>query len=373
MIHFRITPIVSHFAAWLLFVTLPLLFMGQGRPLEELQEMVLWPYLQFCVLYIFIFYIHAYLLIPRFFLRERYFIYWIGLFLLLGMVFVVKPFDKLMSQNRPGERPPHHSGMPPGDPGLPGRSGPGHYPPPPDGHGKDTDRGQGNDFDITSLFVFLMVTGLGTALQSLRRLQNAERRAVLAEAEKASAELAFLKAQVNPHFLYNTLNNIYTLAVTGHPNAADSILKLSKIMRYVTDESAADFVPLEAEVACISDYIALQQLRMGSKTTLNYRVRGELSGKRIAPLIFMNFVENVFKYGLSNHVQGQIEIYITIVSGKIIFETENRVFGHKAAEMRKGTGIENSKRRLDHLYPGKYKLDIEERGSRYHVRLEIPE
>src|SRR6201999_506982 len=102
-------------------------------------------------------------------------------------------------------------------------------------------------------------------------------------------------------FLFNTLNNIYTLAVIQDEHAPDSILKLSNIMRYVTDDTREDFVPLQSEVDCINDYIELQKLRLGTKTQVDFKITGDIESKQIAPLILMTFIENVFKYGISKH------------------------------------------------------------------------
>lgn len=373
MIRFRFIPVLIHIAAWLLFIILPLLFISSGKPLE-LQAGEIAPYVQFCALYIIIFYLHAYLLIPQVFYKKRILLYWATLLVLLFVILAIKPFDNLMQHHSPTGKngPSQHRMPPPENPAfIPG--------PPPDpiaAPGHDLQRQQGpamqeRQFDITSVFVYLMVIGLGSALQSLRRVYQAEHRATLAEAEKASAELAFLKAQVNPHFLYNTLNNIYTLSLIGDAHAADSILKLSKIMRYVTDESSADFVPLTAEIDCISDYIALQQLRMGSKTTLEYHTNGTLTGKYIAPLIFMNIIENVFKYGLSNHLAGSIKINIEVTAEILHFYTENPLQVNKTPEIRKGTGLANTKRRLDYIYPNRYTLKTEEKDSKFIVNLNI--
>jgi len=108
--------------------------------------------------------------------------------------------------------------------------------------------------------------------------------AARAEADKANAELSFLKAQINPHFLFNTLNNIYSLAVIKSDVTADSIMKLSNIMRYVTDEATEDFVPLQDELHCLTDYIELQRLRLGKKVTLNYAIAGDPAYKKLRRL-----------------------------------------------------------------------------------------
>src|SRR5205823_10521035 len=122
---------------------------------------------------------------------------------------------------------------------------------------------------------------LSAALSILKEWRNIEQRAAKAEADKANAELAFLKAQINPHFLFNTLNNIYSLAVTKSEMTPVSIMKFANIMRYVTDEVTQDFVPLQSEIDCASDYIDLQRMRLSKKVYVDYSVTGNLDGKQI--------------------------------------------------------------------------------------------
>ncbi|MHA4895756.1 sensor histidine kinase [Pedobacter sp. PWIIR3] len=376
MIRVKASQVLIHSAAWLLFIATPLLFMTQGQPLINFPSSALLPYLQFCVVYMLIFYFHTSWLIPQYFLKKKYLNYWLSLALMLIIVFFIRPFDALMKLSRPdsGPRPEMTMHRPP--PPLP--SGQGYQMPPPipraepgfegDDPGSAM-RNEGRHFDITSIFIFVMIIGLGSALQSIRQSQLFEKRAIVAEAEKANAELAFLKAQINPHFLFNTLNNIYTLCITGSEKAAESVMKLSNIMRYVTDESAADFVPLQDEIACIDNFIALQKLRLGKKVTLDYVVTGDPGNHRITPLLMMTFIENAFKFGLSNHLEATIRIGIEILQEKIIFSTENQLFEHKQQQARFGIGIENTKKRLNHLYPDSHTLDIDVKDGFFKVLL----
>lgn len=372
MTRLKASPIILHLAAWMLFMSFPLLFMNQGKSLSDIDASTVWADFEFCGLYALLFYLHAYWLVPKYFLKKKYAVYVLSLFLLLGVVYFIRPFDRLVGRNRiaremklpalrlpqPG-RPFDHPFGPPGEhKGMP--------PPPHRGPGEKRDI---TNFDITGLFIFVMMMGLGIALQSIKQWQLFEKRALEAEADKANAELSFLKAQINPHFLYNTLNNIYTLCITGSENAAESIMKLSNIMRYVTDKSEADFVPLHDEIECISNFIALQKLRLGKKVTLSYSVEGDPVGHKIAPLILMTFIENVFKYGLSNHLPSEISISLIIEDQKISFYTRNQIFGNRKQPARKGIGLENTKKRLDYLYSGSHSLKITNDGSFFTVLL----
>ncbi len=214
-----------------------------------------------------------------------------------------------------------------------------------------------------------MIMALSTAIKIIQQWQITEQRAVRAEADKASAELSFLKAQINPHFLFNTLNNIYTLAVMKDEHAPDSIMKLSNIMRYVTDDATANFVPLQDEINCINDYIELQRLRIGEKTAIDLYISGDIENKQIAPLILMTFIENVFKYGISKHTRSAIVIKIIGNETGISFFCQNRIFPEKDEKQRTGIGLKNTRQRLDHLYPGGYKLNIDTEAQLYTVKL----
>jgi LytS/YehU family sensor histidine kinase len=231
--------------------------------------------------------------------------------------------------------------------------------------------GRARRFDITSLFLFVMIMALSTAIKTVQQWQATEKRVISAEAEKASAELSFLKAQINPHFLFNTLNNIYSLAVTNSSNTAESIMKLSNIMRYVTDDVTEDFVSLQSEVACIEDYIDLQRLRLGGKTKIYFNITGSIAQQKIAPLLIMTFVENVFKYGVSKQHESAIDISLRVADDTIIFMCVNPVFERKENIERTGIGIANTKKRLEQLYPGRHILNINNHNNQFRVVLTL--
>ena len=261
-----------HIAGWLLFMAFPILFINAGQH-GNLYHLLGSPYYWlFCFTYIFLFYFNAYILIPRFFIRKKKYVWYsiISIFLFAG-VFFLKPYDRLLRNTDRRFSFARHAPM---LEKLTGRDMP---PPRPYNSMSNlqTQPRPGPDFrrrrpfDVVSVFIFLMIMALSTAIRIIDQWQKTEQRAALAEADKARAELSFLKAQINPHFLFNTLNNIYTLAVIKDEHAPDSVMKLSNIMRYVTEDASEDFVPLQNEVDCINDYIELQRLRLGQKTHLD--------------------------------------------------------------------------------------------------------
>ena len=382
MSRFKAFSVIIHIAGWLLFMAFPLVFLNSRG-----QDSSIWSLLQkpdywlFCFTYIFLFYSNAYYFIPTFFLKKKYVLYSIITLILLGSVYYLQPFDKLLrsSENRANGRmtsPERPFGPPPADhPKQDGQSPEGPPPPPfqsnQQGTGGVNIKRRSPPLDSSSLFIFLMIMALSTAIKIIQQWQLTEQRAARAEADKTSAELSFLKAQINPHFLFNTLNNIYTLAVTKDDHAPDSIMKLSNIMRYVTDDVAADFVPLQSEVDCISDYIELQRLRIGNNTSISFIVEGNIDSKNIAPLVLMTFVENVFKYGISKHEKSVIDIKIHTNAADISFFCRNRIFLGRNENQRTGIGIKNTKQRLAHLYPEKHLLNISNENDQYTVQLTL--
>jgi len=392
MSRFKAFSVIIHIAGWLLFMAFPLVFLNSRGQYDTtivsfLQKPAYWI---FCTAYIALFYGNAYLLIPRFFLTKKYTIYSIICVVLLGLVYLLHPFDSLlrstedwrfnnrmMAPNQPPFDDGHFGDRPPNGFRYDTQR---RFDSPPYFHPDSLGQRRGlwprhkrmKPLDSTSLFIFLMIMALSTAIKTVQQWQLTEQRAARAEADKTSAELSFLKAQINPHFLFNTLNNIYTLAAIKDDNAADSIMKLSNIMRYVTDDVIEDFVPLQSEIDCISDYIELQRLRIGKNTAVNFEVNGDIGIKKIAPLVMMTFIENVFKYGISKHEPSAIDIRIDIHELNISFYCKNRIFKVQNSEyQRTGIGINNTKQRLEHLYPGKHLLSISSLNNEYIVQLTL--
>ena len=192
--------------------------------------------------------------------------------------------------------------------------------------------------------------------------------------EKTLAELKALKSQINPHFLFNSLNSIYSLSRKSSPKVPDTILKLSDIMRYIIYEADVDFIDLDSEIELVRNYIGLQQLRSADVETVDLKVVGETNGRNIAPLIFLPFVENSYKHGIKG---GAANSYVHIkfeVSGKVLnFEIENSI--GKSAEPKiskyQGIGIENVRKRLGLIYQGSHKLDVKQDKNKFKVLLQI--
>jgi hypothetical protein len=345
--------IITHVAGWFFFFTLVIVFVFKVPGGQDVfQNLLSMQFIIFCFVYLFLFYFNSYVLIPRLYLQKKYILYFTIVVLLFIAVYFIKPFDHLMihgpgPEDRP-MRPPEGLNQ---DAASPGR--------------------RPQQTDIVSIILFITVWSLSTAICIIRQWRMTEQRAIRAEADKANAELSFLKSQVNPHFLFNTLNNIYSLAVTKNENAAPSIMKLSNIMRYITDEVGENFVPLQNEVDCMSDYIDLQRMRLGDKMSVAYSVTGKTEDKKIAPLILMTFVENVFKYGISNHEASGITIKLHAEDRVISFFCQNKLFEIQRNSERTGIGIANARKRLEHLYPDKHFLNIDTNEGLFTVQLTL--
>lgn len=192
------------------------------------------------------------------------------------------------------------------------------------------------------------------------------------EQEKLLSEVSYLKAQINPHFLFNTLNSLYALALEKSDDTPDTILKLSTIMRYVTIESSNEKVELQKEIEYIKNYIDLQRFRMDDSTDFSFSIKGEIQQQKIAPLVFIPFIENAFKYGLNPDKYSKILIAITIENkhAKLYVKNTKSVQIIKENEKSK-TGLENTLKRLEYIYPNKHKLNIDETESFYTIQLTI--
>ena len=175
--------------------------------------------------------------------------------------------------------------------------------------------------------------------------------------EKRAAEVAFLKTQINPHFLYNTLNMLFSMAYPVAKPVANAILKLSELMRYMLHESPDGQVELEKEIEYLHNYLALYRLRFPDSFHVDFRVTGEPAGRRVAPLVLIPFVENAIKHGVLDDPENPVHIRLTIEGEKLFFEVQNqRSDDQKDATT--GIGLPNLRRRLELLYPERHTLHV---------------
>jgi hypothetical protein len=220
------------------------------------------------------------------------------------------------------------------------------------------------EFSYT-IFVFAFILTLSTGIRILGEWQQSEK-------EKMKAELAFLKAQINPHFLFNTLNNIYSMAVIKSEKTPDAIEMFSDMMRFVIYETCHEFVPLSQKIEYIDTYIALQKLRFPSSVKVNYQKTGEPGSLQIAPLILIPFIENAFKYGVSTEKESIIDILIEIENNELNLSVKNsKINFQKDENETTRLGIENTIKRLQLIYPERHTLKINDNSIEYTVSLNL--
>ncbi len=237
-----------------------------------------------------------------------------------------------------------------------------------------------------ALLLFLMVLYTGAryfrigAQQRIKLKEEEDRRIKVElelkemEARQSQAELNLLKSQVNPHFLFNSLNSIYSLILSNSDISADAVMKLSDLMRYLLESSQKRKVLVKQEFEFLQNYIDLEKIRLGNKAKVISEIEGELSGKIISPLLLIPFVENCFKHGIGVIAKDNtIDIRVKLTENLLALSTTNNVAQQRisSSSSRKGTGIDNVMKRLELLYPNKYNLDIDIVENKYVVKLEI--
>jgi len=196
-----------------------------------------------------------------------------------------------------------------------------------------------------------------------------ERRSRAMEHEKTDIKLQYLRNQLNPHFLFNSLNSIYSLVRSKSDHAPEAVITLSELMRYMLYEANDKEVPLEKELNYIQNYIALQRLRIKNSEDVKINIHGDSKGLTIYPLILITFIENAFKYGTDYKGKTLIDIKINIVGNQLHFYIKNNIGIHKENKENSGIGLENIKKQLEYLYKEHHSLTIDSNQSFYEVTL----
>jgi sensor histidine kinase YesM len=199
-------------------------------------------------------------------------------------------------------------------------------------------------------------------------------RVIVTRASLKVAERQLLRQQFNPHFLFNAFNSLYSLSLKNHPKTPDTILKLSGMMRYLTDDTNIPLVKLTSELNFIEEYISIEKIRFGEKADIQFTINGEIEGKEIEPLLFITLVENAFKHGFyTNDPTSFVHIILKITVDSIEFSVKNsvQVKQHFQKEKRTGKGLEILKKRLNISYPKQSKLTLTEKDAVYLAELII--
>jgi two-component system LytT family sensor kinase len=188
--------------------------------------------------------------------------------------------------------------------------------------------------------------------------------------EQAVTELAYLKSQINPHFLFNTLNDIYALTYQKAKEAPEAVLKLSELLRYMLKESNDRFAPIEREIIYLKNVVELYEIGQKGIAYIDLEINGDEAGKEIAPLILINFVENAFKHGIVNDAENPVKINLSINESDFNFEVSNKK-NNDYKDKTGGIGLANVQRRLALIYPDRHKLVITDENDTFTVNLNI--
>ncbi len=303
------------------------------------------PILVFICIDIIFCYLTVYVLLPLYLLKKKYLLFYLCIFILTVMIFVIKSYFQLWysnSLNAPQEVIAVilwynlvmliNSGGPP---------------------------------VICLLFM---------AIKMLKLWYLKEEQKLVLMKENSQSELNLLKAQVSPHFLFNTLNNIYSLILHKSPKGPKLLKSLSDTLHYMTDECNTSFLAVEKELKMIKDYTNLEKVRYGDRLKLNISIKGDCSNKLISPLLLIPFVENSFKHGASKMLRHPwIKLQIIVEENTLLFELSNS----KPLEAnhyygKNGIGLKNVQKRLAILYPAKHELTISSTADEYAVKMSIP-
>jgi two-component system LytT family sensor kinase len=284
------------------------------------------------------YYLNAYVLVPTFLLKKRNGIYFLLLTaIIIAIVFLTGFADRFFNIRELLEVAFHKRG--------PGKRG----------------FGKHGYFDTFTITITSLVLGISTSVATVQSWQKNRALQKEMEADKISSELSFLKAQINPHFFFNTLNNIYALTLVNVETSRTALHQLSRMMRYVLYDTQNSTALLSQEIAFIKDYISLMQLRLTDKVTVDYTSPVPLKEFPVAPMLFLPFVENAFKHGVSDTLPSTIEVRITQDGNQVKLHVQNSIYKKQGADLEdnKGIGLANTIRRLDLLYPGKHILEVD--------------
>lgn len=343
--------VIAHILGWSMLSTVLLLLSPLSWKIDIPVEFW-WRQIFLGILLMAAFYINMFLLVPKFLLKDKAYLYFL-IILTAAVVYIVLiiNFENLI--NLPELI---HKAFNPDKPYVPS--------------------GRRMSSDITHLMFYLLTIGISTSVASVQKWQKDETLRRELDRQRINTELSFLKAQINPHFFFNTLNNIYALTNIDVKKAQEALLKLSRMMRYVLYENQKDQTLLSKEVNFIKDYIELMKMRLSEKVKLDIQIEDLKEDLVIAPMLLLPFLENSFKHGISSQHESTIKIKLEVMGDTLFFETKNHIFpiNPDSPEAKEnGIGLINTQRRLTLLYPDKHRLKFgkDETNQEYWVNLTI--
>ncbi len=290
----------------------------------------------------------VYYLIPKFFNRRKYLLFTIGVLLSIGLMQFYGIINDLFHADSPIVKAIQ---------------------------GDESFKYKWTDWRAGTIRLFgnpPLICGLFLAIKLLKNWHQEQLKTETLAKENANAELQLLKAQVHPHFLFNTLNNIYSFSLNQSPLAGTLVQKLSGMLDYMIHDCEEKFVPLEKELRLIQDYMGLEKVRYGKRLDMQVEIHGDFENKFIAPLLMIPFVENSFKHGTSQMLQHPwIKLEITTNAGLLIFKLSNSKPSLNSKKQGKGIGLINVQKRLQLLYPDDHQLNISSTEETFSVEMQI--
>lgn len=352
----RVVAILIQVLVWLLFSLVILSFL-------PLNSHIVFPYQlwikQAIVLAMLVgaYYFNSLVLMPRFLLKGYTYYYFLFVIIIVVAFMAIDYYaDKWLNLPALMEAAFHHHG------------------PPDHGHGHDHDK-DGWHLNIFSLIIIALILGISTSITAVQKWQSDKQLHLVLQQEKTSSELSFLKAQINPHFFFNTLNNIYALTYADADTSRKAIHQLSRMMRYLLYDTPQAHPLLSQEIGFIKDYISLMQLRLTNATQINFEEPNQLNDLPVASMLFLPFVENAFKHGISATEPSHIDIKVTQNDKQLELFVNNSIIKNSSAlaDDYGGIGLNNTRRRLHLLYPGKHKLVINQLNdiNEYYIHLTL--
>lgn len=359
----KTTGIVLHILVWGVMLGLPV----YAARRFQMGSNFLLSYYTLLAISALIFYTNYLFLVPFLFFQKKRFTYYISVLALVFCFYFISDFagsyiSKLISgtgnsdqifmrsgEERPMRLPPVQTGRPRFIIAVP----------------------NAHLIGYTTSSLFMVFLSLG--LRILERQSKNEKMQEEMEKAKLNAELALLKSQISPHFFFNTLNNIYSLIGRNNEDSKNAVIKLSKMMRYVLNESGEDNKLLRDEIEFMNNYIDLMKLRIGSKTRLSVNFPALYKDFMIPHLLFISLIENAFKYGISVQEESFVTISLTCGENSILFKCENGLpEGNNGTIFASpGIGLENLRKRLSLLYPGRHELKIDRDINKFEANLII--
>ncbi|MEI8048073.1 MAG: histidine kinase [Bacteroidota bacterium] len=368
ILNIRIIELFVFFVIWMVVFSVP--FFNQRISNEIDWSKVIGEWITM-ISFLIIFLLNTTVLVPKFLFRKKYSYYIISAFLVIILVVgVTVSLRQIIA-------PPRPLGMPPMDlgPGMPPMElGPGM--PPPMGYKPIAPPAPKSPFMmfIDNLILSLLVVGVGTAVKMVSQWLGEESRRKDLEKEQLKTELALLRHQVSPHFFMNTLNNIHALIDINAEDAKNTIIELSTMMRYLLYDTAHGQTTLKKEIAFIESYIALMKLRFPDNVTVSLEIPDNMNDIEIPPMLFISFLENAFKHGVSYKAESYVSLKMEQVGKQLKCNIINSKHNSSESvdESYSGIGMANIKKSLKLLFGNDYSLHINENEKEFEVQLTIP-